>query len=404
LPLRTRLKSDYDYPNDVEPAKKFTLILNSSRYETLEVENVLTSDKATPFQERFFANVDYKALPKIILSWDAGHGPENLGGCPDWNCIFTYDRSKAAEAAVVLTVSADYTRKSADQIIAYYSQESPKNMPMNVPKGYFNVSLGYRHDTTGASPYGYTVKLAKKRKLETVVNSSRLEGKTKSVAWFVSHCTTNSKREDFVLRMQKYIKVDIYGHCLNGLSCPRGDSCEDMLDDDYHFYLAFENSICTDYITEKVWNQGYGRDIAPLVLKRSIAENRLPPNSFIAVDDFATVQELTEHLEYLIANKTAYRSKISCVYCREMFSWRRDYAVIFLNGEQHDILERPWGFCQLCRIAWENPKQSRVINDFKQWWDQSCEKDGETVDKILGQSAARESAKDQMLRGNRITI
>ncbi|KIH54862.1 hypothetical protein ANCDUO_14989 [Ancylostoma duodenale] len=32
-----------------------------------------------------------------------------------------------------------------------------------VPYGdYFNMSLGYRHDTPFSSPYGYTVKLAKK--------------------------------------------------------------------------------------------------------------------------------------------------------------------------------------------------------------------------------------------------
>ncbi|GMR63141.1 hypothetical protein PMAYCL1PPCAC_33336 [Pristionchus mayeri] len=240
---------------------------------------------------------------------------------------------------------------------------------------YFNVSLGYRHDTAGASPYGYTVKLAKRRPLEKIVNLSRLAGKSKSAAWFVSHCTTtNSRREDLVVKMKKYISVDIYGNCLNGMNCPRGAKCEDMLDDDYHFYLAFENSVCTDYITEKVWNQGYGRDIVPIVLKRSIVANRLPPNSYLAVDDFETLQELAERMSYLMKNKSAYS---------EMFHWRRDYATIYLNGEQHDILERPWGFCQLCRIAWEKPKTQRLISDFKEWWDGSCEVDGATVSKII---------------------
>ncbi|GMS83786.1 hypothetical protein PENTCL1PPCAC_5961, partial [Pristionchus entomophagus] len=404
LPQRTKLKSDYDYAEGVT-VKKFTLILNSTRYETMEIENILTNDKSATFEERLHANVDYKAPPKIILSWDAGHGPENLGGCPDWNCEFTYDRSKVEKASVVLATSDGFTRRNRDQIIVFYSQESPKNMPINVnPKDYFNVSLGFRHDTAGASPYGYTVKLAKRRNIKEMVNSSRLKGKSKAAAWFVSHCFTNSKREDLVVQMQKYIPVDIFGGCLQGKSCPRGEKCEDMLDEDYHFYLAFENSICTDYITEKVWNQGYGRDIVPIVMKRSVADNRLPPNSFLAIDDYDTVQDLAERMKFLMNNKTAYSQKIKDHSCSEMFNWRRDYATIYLNGEQHDILERPWGFCQLCRIAWENPKTEQVIDDFNKWWEGSCEEDGATVARILSHTEARENEKEHMIRANRITV
>ena len=49
--------------------------------------------------------------------------------------------------------------------------------------------------------------------------------------------------------LQKYITVDIYGSC-GPLKC-WGDQCDDTLDNDYKFYLAFENSLCYDYITEK---------------------------------------------------------------------------------------------------------------------------------------------------------
>ncbi|VDO25955.1 unnamed protein product, partial [Heligmosomoides polygyrus] len=109
----------------------------------------------------------------------------------------------------------------------------------------------------------------------------------------------------------------------------------------YHFYIAFENSICKDYITEKLWNQGYLRDVVPLVLKRSIVEPFVPPNSFIAADDFSDPKHLAAHLHYLMNNKTAYA---------EYFSWRREYKVVFLNGHYHDGLERPWGFCQVLNV------------------------------------------------------
>ncbi|KAK6040743.1 hypothetical protein COOONC_21752 [Cooperia oncophora] len=128
-----------------------------------------------------------------------------------------------------------------------------------------------------------------------------------------------------------------------------------MLDTHYHFYLSFENSICKDYITEKLWKHGYMHYVVPIVLKRSIVEPYVPPHSFIAADDFDTVAELASYLHYLTANKTAYL---------EYFKWRLDYRVVFLDGARHDSLERPWGLCQLCRLIWESPRKQYVIKRY----------------------------------------
>jgi len=81
-------------------------------------------------------------------------------------------------------------------------------------------------------------------------------GKTKLVAWFVSNCNAVNGRENYVNELRQYIDVHVYGVC-GDLSCPRSDArrCFDMLATDYKFYLAFENSNCRDYITEKFyWN------------------------------------------------------------------------------------------------------------------------------------------------------
>ncbi|CEF60548.1 Glycosyl transferase, family 10-containing protein [Strongyloides ratti] len=184
----------------------------------------------------------------------------------------------------------------------------------------------------------------------------------------VSHCQTPSKREEYVNYLKKYIDIDIYGACGNK-QCRKENNCNDV-DDKYYFYLAFENSICKDYITEKLWYRGYNRPIIPIVLKRSIIENYAPPNSFIAIDDFKNTQQLANYLKDLMNDKEKYIS---------YFDWMKEYKVIFLDGQNHDIAERPWGFCQFCRILHSNNKNFTRMQNFNEWWNGSCEEKGTLV-------------------------
>ncbi|EYB89772.1 hypothetical protein Y032_0228g2893 [Ancylostoma ceylanicum] len=340
------------------------------------VEEVMTSSPIK-LMERLKCRARINEPPKLILSWNAGHSQANLGGCPDWNCRLTHDKTKLARADAILFAHVDTTlNRTVNQYFVHFSQESPVNSKAPVPYAdFFNMSLGYRHDTTFSSPYGYTVKLARRsHRTGEIVDKKRLEGKIKGAAWFVSHCDTNSKRESYVKQLQEHFHVDVYGSC-GKLKCQRGGACENMLDEQYHFYIAFENSVCKDYITEKLWNQGYRRDIVPIVMKRAIVEQLVPPKSFIAADDFNTTKELATYLHYLMRNKSAYA---------EFFEWRREYKVVFLDGAHHDTLERPWGFCQICRLLWEEPRPVLSISDFNKWWDSSCEKDGELTNRLLG--------------------
>lgn len=64
-----------------------------------------------------------------------------------------------------------------------------------------------------------------------------------------------------------FLKVDIYGACGN-FKCSRStsDLCFELLDNDYKFYLAFENSNCKDYITEKFFVNALYRNVLPIVM------------------------------------------------------------------------------------------------------------------------------------------
>ena len=70
--------------------------------------------------------------------------------------------------------------------------------------------------------------------------------------------------------------------------------------------MAFENSICQHYVTEKFWNALRALTV-PIVLKRSVFTGMdVPSNAFIAVDDFLSVNELVEHLKALSNNTEEY--------------------------------------------------------------------------------------------------
>lgn len=75
------------------------------------------------------------------------------------------------------------------------------------------------------------------------------ENKSRSIAWFVSHCSTASKREKFAKDLAEYIDIDIYGKC-GKLSCGKqtylnrtDTSCYRMTEQKYKFYFSAENSV-----------------------------------------------------------------------------------------------------------------------------------------------------------------
>ena len=76
--------------------------------------------------------------------------------------------------------------------------------------------------------------------------------------WLVSHCTTVIKRESYVEKLRGYINITQYGRC-SGEECSRkkGNECFQDLAKTHMFYIAFENSICEDYATEKFYRSLY---------------------------------------------------------------------------------------------------------------------------------------------------
>ncbi|XP_026331240.1 alpha-(1,3)-fucosyltransferase C-like, partial [Hyposmocoma kahamanoa] len=86
----------------------------------------------------------------------------------------------------------------------------------------------------------------------------KLQSKKKAAAWFATDCPTPSEREKFVNSLQDELQhynlsIDTFGRC-GEFHCPKYkmEECHAFVEKDYYFYLAFENSMSEDYVTEKV--------------------------------------------------------------------------------------------------------------------------------------------------------
>ena len=85
------------------------------------------------------------------------------------------------------------------------------------------------------------------------------QGKTREQDFRHLEVTLRNGRLNYAKQLAKFINVDIYGAC-GSHRCPRTSAakCFSLLNQDYKFYLAFENSNCKDYITEKFFVNGLG--------------------------------------------------------------------------------------------------------------------------------------------------
>ena len=102
----------------------------------------------------------------------------------------------------------------------------------------------------------------------------------------------------------------------------------------YKFYLAFENSLCEDYLSEKV-AQFMNIPSVPIIMSNAKVEQYLPTNSYINVFDFTSIKDLADYILYLDENFDEYF---------KYFTWRTKWRV------ETRIFTRPKVKCDLCDL------------------------------------------------------
>ena len=202
-----------------------------------------------------------------------------------------------------------YAREAVNRI---YTNERFENT--NDTTG-FNYTMTYSVHSDVYMPYGKCVEVDSNPDYVSKKINDIVKSKTKLVAWFVSHCQTKSMRENYIRQLMSHIPVDVYGECGNS-SCPKITCREDTLLQQYKFYLAFENTLNGEYITEKVW-RCFENGLIPIVYGAlDTYKMILPKGSYIDVTDFSSPQELANYILRINSNETLFRS---------FYSWQYSY-------------------------------------------------------------------------------
>ena len=140
------------------------------------------------------------------------------------------------------------------------------------------------------------------------------------VLYVQSDCDTPLDRDNYIRNLMKYVSVDSYGACLQNKQLPPSmtNPMESMNSNEflhfiarYKFTIAFENAICEDYITEKLWRSLVVGSV-PIYLGSPSVKDWLPnPNSAILVSDFQSPGNLSKFILELNADDGKYSTFLS---------------------------------------------------------------------------------------------
>ncbi|KAF9424393.1 hypothetical protein HW555_000532 [Spodoptera exigua] len=369
---------------DIEYVYRMPHTMNKHNKMLTTHYNVSTYIKSYKRPERFKTDI------KFILKFTAtflnygtplfknGQSPFIESNCTYYNCYLTTHRTLFLDIrafdAIVFDVenywNGHVVIRHPNQKYIFMASESAANFPLcdAMYDNFYNLTWTYKLDSDIRWTY-ITIIDKKGNFVGPKINMTwiypmkatpenvkkKISGKTKAAAWFVSNCNAKSGRQNVTKRIEKELKrynltVDIYGWC-GKKKCPKDkfEECMYLLESEYYFYLAFENSICEDYVTEKILYplQNYA---VPIVFGGANYSRFLPPGSYINARE-QSASEVAYLIYKAIKNPKIYE---------DYFRWHNYYEYVKTPPE-HDV-------CKLCQILNEDPGQHSSYKHFRSWW------------------------------------
>jgi hypothetical protein len=209
-------------------------------------------------------------------------------------------------------------------------------------EGVFNMTASYRKESDFTSIYYSDSGIRWSDRAITTTSKSVFESKRKTGFGAALISNPFSRRTLYIQNLQNYINITIYGNIEGAIQCPahvnldryqidQSTKCREYIASAYKFFFSFENSMCTDYITEKFFDM-LKYDIVPVVMGKAEYDFWVPRSAYINALDFDSPQELAAFLANLSEDEIAYN---------KYFEWKK-----FLNFDKRPPFQ---GYlCDMC--------------------------------------------------------
>ncbi|XP_068085037.1 alpha-(1,3)-fucosyltransferase 10 [Anabrus simplex] len=292
-----------------------------------------TSEKTGPINHVLMNSKMNEVKHPVILWWTPFTGEGYvLKTCRDKKCFFTEDRTFQSHPLIKAmmfygskfdVMDLPLPRNGSRIHWALLHEESPKNTPVlshAAALRLFNFTSTFSRHSHSPLTLQYLRDADILRDMKYFVpteTKNRLLQELAPVAYIQSDCSTPLERDAYVTELMKYIPVDSYGSCIQNKKLPPSlaNPLESMDSDEffhfvarYKFTLAFENAVCEDYITEKLWRPLIVGSV-PVYMGSPSVKDWLPNNSSaIIAADFKSPQDLAEYLLSINKDDNMYNS------------------------------------------------------------------------------------------------
>ncbi|KAI1905339.1 hypothetical protein AGOR_G00015090 [Albula goreensis] len=267
----------------------------------------------------------------IIVWWSPLTGEMGrLGECGRNRCFFTINKTyhNHPSTQAFLFYGTDFNIESlplprkASHHWALFHEESPKN---NYKLFHEPVVTLFNHTATFSrlshlpltTQYLESLELLTSRAhLVPLAQKNRLRRTLAPLVYVQSDCDPPSDRDAFIRELMRHIQVDSYGACLHNRDLPAPLQDSTAMDEQaflhilaqYKFVLAFENAVCDDYITEKLWRP-LKLGAVPVYYGAPNVVTWLPSNrSAVVVAPGESPEELARRLKRLDENDEEYEA------------------------------------------------------------------------------------------------
>ena len=226
-------------------------------------------------------------------------------------------------------------------------------------QGIFNLTMSYSTNADIQTPYGAYRRLSKNeisKNLHVHLNTTKSKASSHNIDYYrektksgaiaiISNCFDEARRYRLIETISKFINVEILGKC--GKPCPKDSAWCENIKHSYQFYLAFENSDCRDYVSEKYWST-LGRNQIPIVAWKHSMVGQVIPNSYINIYDFPDIESAGAFIKRVGENRTLYNS---------YFEWKKVYTRKYESE-----------MCKLCDILSDHTKPAQSYVDLYGWF------------------------------------